>query len=77
MKKAFLSSLALLVLSFHLFGQHRNLEKAKEAFNNMRFLEAEQHFHSSLEKDSSNTFILRRIADCTMNRGDFQKAIVW
>ena len=77
MKKAFLSSLALLVLSFHLFGQHRNLEKAKEAFNNMRFLEAEQHFHSSLEKDSSNTFLLRRIADCAMNRGDFQKAIVW
>lgn len=43
----------------------------------MAFKEAAQGYHRCLEKDPENTFLMRRIADCALNSGDFEKAIVW
>lgn len=43
----------------------------------MAFKEAAQGYHHCLEKDPENTFLMRRIADCALNSGDFEKAVLW
>jgi len=43
----------------------------------MAFKEAAQSYHHCLLKDPENTFIMRRIADCALNSGDFETAVLW
>ena len=57
--------------------QSKHLENANESFSQMAVKEAAQGYHRCLEKDPENTFLMRRIADCALNSGDFEKAVVW
>ncbi|MDA0882142.1 MAG: OmpA family protein [Bacteroidetes bacterium] len=75
-KLIFTACFAIFSCSFA-WTQSKPLENANESFSQMAFKEAAQGYHRCLEKDPENTFLMRRIADCALNSGDFEKAVVW
>lgn len=77
MKKLIFTACFVIFSSSFAWTQSKHLENANESFSQMAFKEAAQGYHRCLEKDPENTFLMRRIADCALNSGDFEKAVVW
>ena len=77
MKKLIFTACFAIFSSSFAWTQSKHLENANESFSQMAFKEAAEGYHRCLEKDPENTFLMRRIADCALNSGDFEKAIVW
>lgn len=77
MKKLIITACFAIFSSSFAWTQSRHLENANESFSQMAFKEAAQSYHRCLEKDPENTFLMRRIADCALNSGDFEKAVLW
>lgn len=77
MKKLIFTACFAIFSSSFAWTQSKHLENANESFSQMAFKEAAQGYHRCLVKDPENTFLMRRIADCALNSGDFETAVVW
>ena len=59
------------------FAQNKKTRKADELFSNLNFQEAALVYKKALKKDNVNTYLMRRLADCYANTGNYNDASEW